>query len=177
MSSFKHNTDRSIQRERYGYGGIIRDSKDILIQAYYIILHQCYVLYVELYAILHGLNVASNLSFIKLWIEVDALLVINILHKGFSLLPNVFYLVKRISALLKIFEYKISHIFREGNKCVDWLANNGAYLLNIMNYDNNFYPSKLRGFVKMDLLVSPISEKFNLWIYWALRIWVGCAFY
>lgn len=103
MGFFKLNTNNSAQRERYGCGGIIWDYKGILIQAYYIPLHQCSVLDAELYPILHGLIVASNLGIVKLWIQVDALLLINILNKGFSLSPNIIYIVKKIGALLKIF--------------------------------------------------------------------------
>lgn len=152
---FKLNTDGSIHRYRYVCGGIIRDYKGFLIQAYSIPLNHCSVLYAELYAILYGLTVASNLGISKLWIEIDALIVINILSKVFSYFPSIYYIVKRIITSLNLFDYKISHIMREGNKYADWLANNGTSLLNLKVYDNNDCPTDLHRIIKMDLLGFP----------------------
>lgn len=79
--------------------------------------------------VFHAVNLCINKGFTKMWMEVDALLLINLLT--FDIYENVdtFYLHKETKQLLGQIKFSISHILREDNKCVDYSANLGYFLL------------------------------------------------
>lgn len=64
----------------------------------------------EAYALLHGLQLAKRLSYIKLQIEIDSKVLVNILQ-GIYICPwRIYYAIRQIIFLLDSFEYKIAHI-------------------------------------------------------------------
>ncbi|PKU62685.1 hypothetical protein MA16_Dca028238 [Dendrobium catenatum] len=63
--------------------------------------------------------------------------------------------MRKIRNLLSLLNFKISHIFREGNVCANWLANKGAQLadyeeIDILNLDTSF-----RGMISVDKAALP----------------------
>ncbi|PKU64272.1 Putative ribonuclease H protein [Dendrobium catenatum] len=146
----KVNTDGSVSDNKYGCGGILRNYKGNMIMAFSSPIENCSVLVAELLAILKALNICLYSGFFKIWLEVDALLVINCLSAEHSGNFDTFYILKDIKKMLSHLDYKISHIWREGNAAADFLAKNGAVLLQDTYYDPNNIPFPLRGIINLD---------------------------
>ncbi|PKU78245.1 hypothetical protein MA16_Dca018045 [Dendrobium catenatum] len=97
----------------------------------------------ELNALLLGLELCLKLGFNWVWIEVDSLFLVQTIRDGFTGSAQNFYIIRKIKNLLNLMNFDISHIFREGNICADWLVNKGSFLvgyeeLDILNLDRSF---------------------------------------
>nr|WMB96844.1 hypothetical protein [Solanum melongena]WMB97159.1 hypothetical protein [Solanum aethiopicum] len=82
------------------------------------------VVQAELVGVLEGLKLARNLGFQKLLIEVDANLVVTLLHSLSDFLDHAYAnLIVECKRLMAGFQQvELRHIWREGNKCADRLA-------------------------------------------------------
>lgn len=79
-------------------------------------------LYNKLTVVHEGLQLAKQEGVERIMIEVDAQLAVNIL-KELDPPWNTTNLVKDIFGFLNLFnDFHISHVFRKGNQCANWLA-------------------------------------------------------
>ncbi|KAI0493542.1 hypothetical protein KFK09_023660 [Dendrobium nobile] len=122
----KLNSDGSIGPNGAGAGGIIRDVYGDVIAAFSAPICCTSVITAELHALNLGLKICANKGFNCIWIEVDAMLLIQIIKNTVHGNPQIFYLIRKIKMLLSNVIYSISHIFREANTCADWLAKRGC---------------------------------------------------
>ena len=96
----------------------------------------------EFWALKDGLLLASQLGISKLLVELDAQTVVNLLHSSRPYNNSFSSLLNDCRYLLRQFQQvRVSHVFREANRCVDYLAKGGCTL------DGNFV-----------VLDTPISE-------------------
>ncbi|PKU71970.1 hypothetical protein MA16_Dca007334 [Dendrobium catenatum] len=63
--------------------------------------------------------------------------------------------MRNIRNLLNLMNFKISHIFREGNVCVDWLANKGSHLVGYEKIDISNLDLSFRGMLLVDKVSLP----------------------
>ncbi|KAL2237447.1 UNVERIFIED_CONTAM: putative ribonuclease H protein [Sesamum indicum] len=92
----------------------------------------------ELNAIYRGVKLCIDNNIRKIWVETDANIAIKLISsspKGPWHLQN---LLQQIRELLSQTEFKISHIFREGNQVADYFANQACFSqhLTILSPDN-----------------------------------------
>ncbi|PKU82812.1 hypothetical protein MA16_Dca006110 [Dendrobium catenatum] len=128
---------------RAGAGGLIRDSLGDILATFAAPLQQVDVIMVELNALLMGVELCLKFGFNWVWIEVDSLFPVQIIRDDVTGNAHNFYLIRKIKNFLNLMNFDISHIFWEGNICVDWLANKGSFLvgyeeLDILNLEQSF---------------------------------------
>ncbi|KAL0409409.1 UNVERIFIED_CONTAM: hypothetical protein Sradi_1875300, partial [Sesamum radiatum] len=70
-----------------------------------------------------GLQICIDRGFCNVWIETDATAIIKLIISPQRGAWNLQTTLQSIRKLLCQMEYKISHIFREGNQAADFLAN------------------------------------------------------
>ena len=91
----------------------------------------------ELEAVEEGINLCIKLNIKKLIIEGDSQIIINALRKGAT--PN-WVLNYKLEAIIKshlAFEdIRFVHIYREGNKEADLLANHGTDGINSLTFNH-----------------------------------------
>ncbi|PKU66611.1 hypothetical protein MA16_Dca024093 [Dendrobium catenatum] len=58
--------------------------------------------------------------------------------------------MRSIRNLLSLMNFMISHIFREGNVCADWLANKGSHLVGYEEIDISNLDLSFRGMLLVD---------------------------
>ncbi|XP_019455087.1 PREDICTED: uncharacterized protein LOC109356210 [Lupinus angustifolius] len=108
-----------------GGGGIFRDSKAGFIYAFANFLNVQHAIYAELHSAMHAVDIAFRKDWLNLWLESDSMLVLDIFSGNSNApwkLSNDWQICKsQISQM----NFKISHIFREGNTCADKLASFG----------------------------------------------------
>lgn len=81
----------------------------------------------ELWALRDGLNLAIQLGIHQFDMELDAKVIVDLLNGADS--PNRAYsplLYDCRSLLAKLTQARVVHVFREANKCVDFLAKRGC---------------------------------------------------
>ncbi|PKU78122.1 Putative ribonuclease H protein [Dendrobium catenatum] len=151
----KLNTDGSVGVLKAGAGGVIRDYCGDLLAAFASSLQTSDVISAELNALLLGLDLCINYGYNDVWVELDALFIVQSITEGATGNANYFYLLRKVKNRIKEMNVTISHIYREGNGCADWLANWGSTLhdfveLNISNLD-----PVLRGILRSDKACLP----------------------
>lgn len=107
----------------------------------------------ELLALHRGLILCRDYGISRVWIEMDAMVVIQMLKKGHHGSHDSRYVLASINKLLTQFSYRISHIPREGNQATDLLANLGHDRQNLHVFVEAF--GTLRGILRLDKLGSP----------------------
>ena len=96
----------------------------------------------EFWALKDGLLLASQLGISKLLVELDAQIVVNLLHSSRPCNNSFSSLLNDCRYLLRQFQQvKVNHVFQEATRCADFLAKGGCTL------DGNFV-----------VLDTPISE-------------------
>ncbi|XP_020680467.2 uncharacterized protein LOC110098095 [Dendrobium catenatum] len=146
----KLNTDGSVHANKAGIGGIIRDSQGNPLAIFLGPMSTCSVLTSELNALYHGLQICLRLGLQNVNIEVDCTLVVHIFSKNDLCFPQDFYTIRKIRMALSLLNFTISHIYREGNACADWLANFGAESENFLEYSVYDIPVPLKGMIILD---------------------------
>lgn len=87
----------------------------------------------EIWAIVHGLELAWNKGFKFLIVESDSHALISALTSVDNTKDGFCKLSRRVGSLQKHdWQLKFKHNFREGNKCADWIANKG---IELQSYD------------------------------------------
>ncbi|CAN1320736.1 Putative ribonuclease H protein At1g65750 [Linum perenne] len=104
------NSDGSVVggRSKAAAGGILRDEAGRGIEAFAINLGNCSITRAEIRGALHGIRLAWLRGFRKVEVQIDSQAVVAI--------------------LLKDWELKVKHIYREANQAADYLANKGHRL-------------------------------------------------
>ncbi|KAL0926337.1 hypothetical protein M5K25_002555 [Dendrobium thyrsiflorum] len=161
VSIFKLNVDGSVRNDGIGCGGIIRDDKGNLVVAFAEPLATCSVVKAELFAILKGIKLCFSRDIYNIWIEVDAISTIHFLMQNSSnvVKHDLFYLIREIKHLLNMANCNMSHVYREGNACADWLANFGCNLSCFTEFSTNNLPLPVKGMIRLDKLNMPYLRK------------------
>ncbi|KAI0519354.1 hypothetical protein KFK09_006798 [Dendrobium nobile] len=153
--SVKLNTDDYIRATNAGMGGIIRDHTGKHIVAFSGLLFLCSILSAELMGLYTSLDMCVRLGIDNVNIEVDSKLLIHVISGNSVGCPHDFYTIRKIKMALARLSFTISHIYREGNACADWLANFGAQSDIFQEHPLNNLPTPLRGMISLDKLGLP----------------------
>lgn len=122
--SVKLNVDGSYRGNlgRMGAGGIIHDNKANMLLAFLVGLGHGTHNAAEFMAVLYGLQYCKEMGLMKVEVELDSMLVVNLLEKKRC---GIWYLEDFWDEILEILSSRqaiISHIFRECNADADFLA-------------------------------------------------------
>ncbi|XP_077231933.1 uncharacterized protein LOC143868422 [Tasmannia lanceolata] len=120
---FKTNSNASLDKEGGGIGGVIRDNNGFLVSMFSANVEVEDILALEIHAVLEGLQLAAFLGIDKIWMEVDSKSAADVIN-GISKIPwRCFHRIQEIHQLLSLFlQWRISHIWREGNSVADFLS-------------------------------------------------------
>ncbi|KAI0529416.1 hypothetical protein KFK09_001965 [Dendrobium nobile] len=146
----KLNTDGSVGINCVGIEGIIRDHLGNPLDLFSGPLVVCSVMSVELLSLSYELERCLNLGFHHVNIEVDATSVINAISESNEGNPQDFYTIRKIKMMMSELSCFISHIYREGNVCADWLAKYGAQSSIFQNFSVINLPPPLKGMILLD---------------------------
>ncbi|EOY19200.1 Retrotransposon, unclassified-like protein [Theobroma cacao] len=127
IGELKLNVDGSSKDEfqNAAGGGVLRDHTGNLIFGFSENFGYQNSLQAELLALHRGLCLCMEYNVSRVWIEVDAQVVIQMIqnhHKGSY---KIQYLLESIRKCLQVISVRISHIHREGNQAADFLSKHG----------------------------------------------------
>ncbi|KAL2898889.1 hypothetical protein RDABS01_023971 [Bienertia sinuspersici] len=111
-----------------GAGGLIRDSRGGFMVAYAANLGICSAYKAEMWVVARGLDLARERAINKLLVQMDNLACIQILENDTFQGGECHHIINYFRHLLRLEdrEVLIMHVYREGNRGADWLANYGA---------------------------------------------------
>jgi ribonuclease HI len=110
-----------------GFGGLLRNNFGVFLKGFYGTASQPSVLYTEIMAILHGLELCWENGFRNVTCYSDSLQAVTLIKTGVSHHHHFANEIQRVRQLLsKDWNIVINHTFREGNACADLLAKMGA---------------------------------------------------
>ncbi|CAI0551222.1 unnamed protein product [Linum tenue] len=125
------NSDNSIHTDssHASVGGLIRDHTGRCLAAYAINLGSCSITRAELRGAIEGLQLAWDTGHRRARVELDYLCAVQLLQSLDALDHQQTDIIQRFRELLtRQWEFVVSHVFGEGNKCVDHLASHGHLL-------------------------------------------------
>ncbi|KAL0385591.1 UNVERIFIED_CONTAM: hypothetical protein Sradi_2953400 [Sesamum radiatum] len=108
--------------EAVGIGWLIRNSHGNLVLAFADFLEEQTNTYAELYAVVRGLQLARDTGCNRLWIEIDAMVVLHIIEKREGNW-KLHHLLTHLRLLNRGITLKVTHVFREENTPTDFLVN------------------------------------------------------
>ncbi|KAL0283767.1 UNVERIFIED_CONTAM: putative ribonuclease H protein [Sesamum angustifolium] len=138
-----------------GAGGIIRDHFSQVILAYYESLGFSTNMMTKLQGMLRGIQLCFERSLFHVWVEVDAMHVIQLISKQSKGTWHLQTLLIKIRKHLSLLEGKLTHIFREGNQAADFLAKLGCLVDALTIRNNDQLQHKITGIVKLDRFCFP----------------------
>ncbi|KAL0456363.1 UNVERIFIED_CONTAM: hypothetical protein Slati_0975500 [Sesamum latifolium] len=149
---YKLNTDGASKGNlgASGAGGLLRDHKGLVLFAFLEPLGISTNTSAELQALYRGLQICLEKGFHKVWIEVDTLHIIQLISKRRQ---GAWYhqtLLHKIRLCLAQMETKISHIYREGNRAADLLANQACACEEYTLPTNDQMRGKIIGITRLD---------------------------
>ncbi|XP_045797645.1 uncharacterized protein LOC123891799 [Trifolium pratense] len=110
-----------------GFGGLIRNSFGSFLGGFYGVAAQASILYAEIMAMLHGLELCWEKGFKHVICLSDSLQTVTLVKNGTSPHHKFANEVFSIRQLLdRDWNVVINHTLREGNACADMLAKMGA---------------------------------------------------
>ena len=111
-----------------GGGAIIRDHRGGLVSAMAMNFGVCHAFKAEVMALHKGLEMAKELQIHKLQVQLDNIACVQLLQAGDSGRNECTHLLRQCIQLIQseAWEIQIRHVYREGNKAADWLANLGV---------------------------------------------------
>ena len=111
-----------------GGGAIIRDHRGLFVSAFSANFGHCHALKAEVMALTKGLMLARDLKIPKLEIQLDSLTCVQFLSHNEVIAGDYIHDIQRCRAMLleEDWEVKVVHVYREGNRAADWLANKGV---------------------------------------------------
>ncbi|KAM5575738.1 hypothetical protein ABKV19_014599 [Rosa sericea] len=123
----KVNTDGSFKGfQAAGFGGVFRDSEGLFKGAFAHRIIVSSAIEAELSAVMEAIKVASERGWQKLWLETDSVLVVHY-FKAPQLVPWKLRVAwANCVQCVQLMQFKVSHIYREGNALADKLADFGA---------------------------------------------------
>ncbi|KAL0442005.1 UNVERIFIED_CONTAM: putative ribonuclease H protein [Sesamum radiatum] len=137
---FKLNTDGVSKGNPgvAGAGGIIRNHLGQTVLAFQEHLGLISNTATELKAIYRGVKLCIDSNIRKIWVETDANVALKLISSPSQGPWHFQNLLQQIRNLLSQTEFKISHIFREGNQVADYFANQAFFNqhLTILSPDN-----------------------------------------
>ncbi|KAK4270869.1 hypothetical protein QN277_019637 [Acacia crassicarpa] len=108
---------------RAGAGCIIRDHEGRWLDGCCRNIRICNSLAAELWALLDGLRLAWSRGYKDLEVQVDCLVALKLVQHNNDLANASSSIVRRIHNLLdEDWRVTITHVYREGNQCADFLA-------------------------------------------------------
>lgn len=123
----KVNTDGSFRdKSRAGFGGVFRNHEGVFIGGFSSKVDVCSAIDAEILAVLEALQVAWVRRWTHVWLETDSALVVHYFYHPHLVPWRLRIQWKNCLHLSRLFCFRISHIFREGNSMADALANYGA---------------------------------------------------
>ncbi|KAL0917163.1 hypothetical protein M5K25_012210 [Dendrobium thyrsiflorum] len=124
-----------------GFGGIIRDFQGKLVLGFAAPLLNGDINLGIFSAVLFGLKSCMNLDLNCIIVEVDSNFALHMLNSLDDIIckSSLFYIMREVKNLLRVFNFSVSFVHKEGNACANWLAKLG------WNSDQlaNFYDSNL----------------------------------
>ncbi|KAL0292122.1 UNVERIFIED_CONTAM: putative ribonuclease H protein [Sesamum radiatum] len=106
-----------------GAGGIARNEEGAVIFAFYETLGEANNSFAEVFGLFKALQICQTEGLPRVWIEVDANCIIHLIQKSATAHWSMKHMLTHIHLMLKRVEFKITHIYREGNRAADFLAN------------------------------------------------------
>ncbi|KAL0393383.1 UNVERIFIED_CONTAM: putative ribonuclease H protein [Sesamum radiatum] len=138
-----------------GAGGIARDEKGVAIFAFYEFIGEATNMYAEIFGLFKALQVCQNENIDLIWIKVDAVNLIRLIKEPSKGHRSLQHMLSHINLFLKIVEFKITHIYREGNKTADHLANFACSTKSSKVYREDELHGHITGILKCDSLGIP----------------------
>lgn len=108
----------------------------------------------KLKAVLRGLELAEGIGE-NIWIEVDAQEVVGMIEKGKWEAVEYRHVLTEIGNRFKGRQFRITHIPREGNRIVDYLAKQGGRQEQRFEFEQESAPAFVRALERMDKLNIP----------------------
>lgn len=111
-----------------GGGAIIRNQQGSFISAFVGNFGHCSSFRAEITALVSGLDLAGDLQIRKLVIQLDNMACVQALcntHAGSGECAHLINYCRRVIGH-DDWEVRIFHVYREGNRAADWLANHGV---------------------------------------------------
>lgn len=111
-----------------GGGGLIRDHQGSLVSAFSANFGSCLAYKAEVLAVARGISLARNLGISKLEIHLDNLACVQFLNNKETGTGDNAHELNYCRSMLEdsSWEVKVLHVYREGNRAADWLANHGV---------------------------------------------------
>ena len=128
---YKINSDGAMKTSSgiLSAGGLLRDDQGRWMAGFAVNLGRCSALVAEIWGALYALQLAWERNVKKVILEMDRLPVVHIFKNGSKNINGCHALVMDIRHMLSLdWEVHIQHVFREGNRAADSLANFGAHL-------------------------------------------------
>ncbi|CAN1147579.1 Putative ribonuclease H protein At1g65750 [Linum perenne] len=125
------NTDGTVDpiSGRAAAGGLIRNAAGHCVSAFSMNIGCCSITRAELRGAITGLRTAWDLGFRKVEVQVDSMAVLALVNSAENPVHQHTLEVLDIHDLLrKDWEVKIRHVYREGNRAADFLADMGFRL-------------------------------------------------
>lgn len=119
----KVNTDGSSFGSSSSCGGIFRDHGGKAMACFSIKLGERTAFEAELAACINAINIASDRGWKKLWLESDCTRAVDLLYSRSTNVPEKYEGAwMRALDRLRHMEFRVTHIYREGNRVADALA-------------------------------------------------------
>ena len=123
----KVNTDGSFHNHlSAGYGGIFRNNEALFLGAFANKVTVPSALDAEVFAVIEAVNIAMTKGWCNLWVEVDSLVLLTYLRYPNRVPWRLLSRWSRCLHMISHLNFRISHIFKEGNSAADSLARFGA---------------------------------------------------
>ncbi|EOY08794.1 Uncharacterized protein TCM_023960 [Theobroma cacao] len=129
-------------------GGVLRDHTSTMIFGFFENFGPYSSIQAELMALHRGLLLCNEYNISRVWIEMDAKAIVQMLHKGHKGSSRTRYLLSSIHQCLSGISYRISHIHRQGNQAVDYLSNKGHTHQNLQVFSEA--EGELKGMIRLD---------------------------
>ncbi|XP_042065471.1 uncharacterized protein LOC121808983 [Salvia splendens] len=140
--------------QRAGGGGVLRDSEGEILAAFAADLDVGSGLEAEAMALMIGVRLAKQHSN-RIWIESDSETVVRWLHTGHLGPAEICNVLARVRKELEGCVWRISHIFREGNKVADFLAGLSLQAGAIQYYTRGSSPARVKALCRLEQLGMP----------------------
>lgn len=111
-----------------GGGAIIRDHRGLLVSAVLANFGSCNSFRAEVMALTAGLELARDLEIRKILIQLDNLACVQSIKSVEAGSGECAHLINFCRSMINLEDWEVSviHVFREGNRAADWLANQGV---------------------------------------------------
>ncbi|KAL0431296.1 UNVERIFIED_CONTAM: hypothetical protein Sradi_0755600 [Sesamum radiatum] len=109
----------------------------------------------ELKAIYRGLQLSIERNITKIWIETDVQVIIKLIANPSLGAWYLQHTLMKIRTLLQQIEFKVSHIFREGNQIADLFANQACLADELSVIRPEQITGRAKGLIKLDTYQLP----------------------